>query len=222
MPQELERGPMELAIEQELLTGQLNTEQIDGANVTLDKIFEIKAGYHEALAHINKDERLSDAGRQVNGAQLKEATRVHYHEVTDNRLEGLDQRIAALTFQIRPQAPDTDPTRELLRQQELRAAISGWDELHLIEEYLARSVDGANDLFMRSVESAPLPLVTDPSILENGKRSRGMRESPEASQTLKQLSTVRAAIQSALDAALFELGLPDTTLEDIAQGTAAA
>lgn len=210
------------SIEMELLNGQLNAEQIENAKVTTDAIFNIKREFHEALAHIETDERLSDAGRKVNGAQLKESTRVRYHEVADQRLEKLDARIAELTFQTRPQAPDSDPTRELLRQQELRAAITGWDELHLIEEYQARAIDGANDLFMRAVESAPLPLITDQAIIENGKRSRGLRQSPEAAKTLRQLSTIKSAIMSALDAALFELALPDTTIEKVAQGEVAA
>ena len=218
------RGPLELSIEQELLQSGLNAAQREKAQETVDALAAAMDEHREAARHITSDTLLNDAGKKVHAAQLATTTDSRITRIGSNRIESLDRRIAELEVLVKPQDPANDPMIELLKQQEIRALVSVHpdfsDELKLTAFYIGLSVDGSNDLAMRAIENAPIPLITDPSILESGKATRGARQSEESSRTLKQLKSVRSTISATVNAYRSELNLIDLTLERVAAGTA--
>lgn len=211
------KGLLEVSIEQELIKSELNEAQHIEALETTDALAKVMEEFREATRHIRNDGRLTQAGQASDLAVLKTSTNGRITQIGDDRLESLDKRIAELEYLTRPQQPDTDPQLELLNQQKVRRMLAGVDELHLMEVYQELSVSGANDLIMRAIEQSPIPMINDPSILEAGKKARGERQNAESARTLRQLRKVRNTIAATVNAYRSELGLPDLTLETIAQ-----
>ena len=221
--EDVKRGPMELAIEQELVNGELNDAQREKAKETLDALLNIMTEYRTALGHINNDGRLSASGKQFDTAELKQSTDSRIASVGDSRLESLDKRIAELLVFIRQEPPASDPKLEYMKQAEARQCIRETfkDELSLQSEYMQWTLNGGSDLLMRAVENSPLPMLSDPAVLEDGKRARGERTNSDNAQTLRQLEQVRSTIASTINAYRTELGRQDLMLEKVAQAGAA-
>lgn len=209
----------------QLEESDLNKEQIESARATVTQIAGVMTEYREARGHIAANGRLSPEGKQTDLADLQTTTDNRLAQIVNPRLDSLEARIAELEFQTRPQQPDTDPVLELLRQQEVRTMLAKHheyrDELQLRAYYNELAISGENDLVMRSIEQSPIPLISDPSILEAGKRARGERTNADAARTLRQLRSILSTIQSAFVGARAELNLPDLTLTALAEAGAA-
>ena len=83
--------------------------------------------------------------------------------------------MAELQHELRPQRPATDPVQQFLVEKEIREALQGMDELEVRVLYEDLAVTGRDDMTMLAVENAPasFPLISDPAILDAGKRGRG-------------------------------------------------
>lgn len=213
MPEDL----ISKSIEMELIQSELNEAQIIKAKETTDALAKVMSEFREARAHINADGRLNPEGKQGDLADLRMRSDSRLAQIGDDRLSSLDKRISELEYLVRPQAPEVDPQLELMKQQEVRQMLADHDELQLMEMYIGLSVSGENDLVMRSIEQSPIPLISDLSVTEAGKRTRGERQNKESALTLKQLRTVRNTIASTLNAYRGELNLPNATIQNIAQ-----
>lgn len=209
------------SIEMELLNNQLNESQRERAMETVNKLTEVMDEFRTALQHIKNDGRLSPQGKMGDVANLKQQTDSRLSKIGDDRLSQLDARINELVYLTRPQPPETDPQLEFMRQQECRAMLKETyrDELELQSYYVQISISGENDLAMRSIEQSPVPMLSDKTVLENGRRTRGERQSPENSTILRQLKSVRNTIQATVNGYRTELNLPDPTIENIGQAT---
>lgn len=205
----------------QLARADINEAQKEKAQETLSQLATIMNDHRQAVAHIRADGRLTEAGQAADIARLAGETDARLSAVGDDRITRLDARIAELQHLLRPQDKAADPKLEFMQQLEVRQLLAGMDELELTAMYQEAAIDGSNDLLMRSVESAPLGLIHDRTVLESGKRARGQRQSPESATTLRQLQSVRSIIQAEINAARSELNLPDLTVQNIAQGTAA-
>jgi hypothetical protein len=205
----------------QLAAAQLNDAQQQKAQETLSQIAGIMSDCREAAKHIRADGRLTEAGQAADIARLASETDSRLAAIGDDRIKRLDARIAELAHLIRPQDQASDLVLELMKQQEVRQLLTGMDELELTAMYQEAAIDGSNDLLIRSIESAPLQLIHDQTVLESGKRARGQRQSPESATILRQLQRVRSIIQGEVNAARSELNLPDLTVQNVAQGTAA-
>jgi len=197
----------------------LSDEQLNQAKEQLTNINSAMAEFRTAAAHIRADARLSKEGQAADLGALAQQAADRLEHVVD--LGALDRRIAELGERLRPQAPDTDPVLQHLREREVRDLLRDKDELEVIGLYEELAVNARDDLSMRAIESAPasFPLISDPAILEGGKRARAERQSPDAAKTLRQLKAMRSTLESALNTARAELNLPaDDVVVRIARG----
>ncbi|MEJ1339419.1 MAG: hypothetical protein RPU34_10410 [Candidatus Sedimenticola sp. (ex Thyasira tokunagai)] len=198
-----------------LANSRMNEAQIKSARTVLEDIGACLPGYHEQRTHIMNDDRLSDAGKGNDLATLSQGTYENIKRLTTTEIKQLDKRIAELEYVLRPQAPNTDTVVEHLKQKEVRDLLRKKDELETMALYEELAVSGTNDLVMRAIEEAPLPLISDQSIIEAGRRARAERQSPEEATLLTQLKQWRSIVDGRLNSARAELGIADDTLQVI-------
>ena len=196
----------------------LNEQQLELARQRREQVLTIMAIYNTAKAHVLADGDLSPKGQESRIAQLREEAEHKLQALeTEAIRNSLDKRIADEEYQLRPQDPDSDPVLEFLKQQEVRQALQSVDPLTIMEQYLAYATDGSNDLFMRAVENAPMPIL-QPDVVTKGRQARAERQAPERKQLLAQLKQMRSNLAATISAARTELGLSDLTITKIAEG----
>jgi len=202
---------------------QVSTALISEADDTLTKLALIVERHRQQATHINGDGRLSHEGKTADLAQLAQSTAESLEREGSSYLEALDQRILELEEMARAQEPEAaNPVLEFLKQQEVRTHLLEVSELEILERYQSAAESGLDDLFMRSVEQAPtsFSLISDPEILEAGRRARGMRSKPELAGKLQELRATRGTVSAAVDTGLAVSGIAPVTrqLEAVAGG----
>ncbi len=107
---------------------------------------------------------------------------------------------------------------EQLKQQEIRAALAVKypTELELQAEYQTWASEGGSDHLMRAVEESPLPLL-DRTIIEEGRRTRALRESPGSTELLAGLRRARGQLAARLETLRAEIGADFPGPDPIAQ-----
>lgn len=201
-----------------LARSRLNKKQIENATTMLDKINTMMKEFHEAIAHIRNDGRLSPEGQRADIATTRQNFNERLKQLTDTELSSLVDRIAELELSLRPQGRNNNPVVEQMQQEEVRRLIAHKDELEIMEQYQEAAVSADSDLIMRSIEESPFPLISDPKIIEAGKRARAEREDPKSAEMLVQLRQWLSTISSAVGSAQAELKIQDDSIEMIAAG----
>jgi len=201
-----------------LAQSRLNEEQVKTAKTLVTSLSDIMANFRKDKLQIMNNGRLSDSGKQTDLANLQNRTHDHLVQFMDTDIEKLNHRIGELTYQLRPQEPSKDITLDFLRQQEVRQLLGDKDELVLMGMYQELAISGKNDLIMRAIEEAPIPLISDQSILEAGKQARTEREDPESAELLHQLKHLSATIESAFNSYSAELNIIADPLIEAARG----
>lgn len=157
-------------------------------------------------------------------AALSQSTSESLERTVGTAIRRLDTRIAEEEGRLTPTPPTGDPTLEFMREREARAELVKRfpDELLLRGQYQSWAVTGENDLAMRAIENAPLPMIADPSVLATGKASRAARENPSSVGLLDDLRSQRGALAAGMDTFRAELDLaPDDPIRAMAGGKAA-
>ena len=194
----------------EMEASALNEVLIEDAKRNLKRIADVVDDHRSTSAHINADADLSGKGRANRLGELANESAERLERIVANQLNDLDRAIGDLQDKVRPQSPASDPVLEHLREREIRDQLRTMDAIEVIGLYLDLAQSGRDDATMRAIEDAPaaFPLISDSAVLEQGKRARGVRQSPTVAGELAVLKRLRATLESARDTARASLGLP--------------
>jgi Zn-dependent protease with chaperone function len=88
---------------------------------------------------------------------------------------------------------------QFLREKEMRDSLGARarDPVVLGAQYLEYAETGENDLFLRAVENAPMPLLT-PDTLTKGRQLQLMHQHPELAEKLPNIRAAQSYLHNAV------------------------
>ena len=187
----------------------------------LGRIDTLLEDYARQAAQIRSNGKLSKEGQESELADLRQTAHESLSRISDAEAEKLDKRMVDLQHELRPQPPATDAVLQFMVEKEIRERLQGMDELELRVLYEDLAVTGRDDMTMLAIENAPasFPLISDPAILDAGKRGRGARQSPESAKILEQITSWRGILGSAVASARAQIGgVDDDPVAKVAHG----